>query len=120
MDVENPNEDGFVPTETLLEWFQNADKTSLMSEEELDTYNHLPDEIKIYRCVGAKSNPKGFSWAANIEVAERFAEKYSLLGGDSYIATAIVKKEDVMAYLSRRDEDEYIVNGNKLDIHEID
>lgn len=120
VNVESPNQDGFVSTDTLLEWFKTADKTSLMSEEELETYNHLPDEIQIYRGVGTKSNPKGFSWTANLEKAEWFAERFSVLGGDGYVVTATVKKEDVLAYFSRRDEDEYIVDGNKLDIHEMD
>lgn len=120
VDVESPNMDGFVSEDVLLEWFQTADKTSLMSEEELETYNYLPDEVQIYRGVGTKSNPKGFSWTTNLEVAERFAERYSMLDGDGYIAVATVKKEDVLAYFSRRDEDEYIVDGNKLDIHEME
>ena len=120
VNVESPNQDGFVSTDTLLEWFKTADKTSLMSEEELETYNHLPNEIQIYRGVGMKSNPKGFSWTANPEIAESFAERFSVLGGDGYVVTATVKKEDVLAYFSRRDEDEYIVDGNKLDIHEME
>ena len=95
VDVENPNMDSFVSADVLLEWFQTADKTSLMSGEELETYNHLPDEIQIYQGVGTESNPKGFSWTANLEKAEWFAERFSMLDGDGYVVTATAKKEDV-------------------------
>lgn len=119
VDVESPNMDGFVSTDVLLNWFQIADKTSLMSEEELEIYHHLPDTFQIYRGVGTKSNLKGFSWTTNLEVAEQFANRYSMLDGNGYVVVATVKREDVLAYFSRRKEDEYIVDGRKLDIQEL-
>lgn len=109
--VENPNMDAMISIDTLLEWFTEADKTVLMSSDELKTYNNLPDEVQIYRGVGEKSNPKGLSWTLNIEKAKWFADRYK----KGYVLTALAKKKDILAYFAGRKEEEVIIDGRKLD-----
>ena len=46
-----------VSLDTLVEWFKEADKSHLMSKDELKAYHELPDELRIYRGIGEKSNP---------------------------------------------------------------
>lgn len=118
IDVENPNEDD-IGIETFLEWFSEADKESLMSDEEWNTYNSLPDEVRVYRGVGEQGNPKGLSWTLNEEKAQWFADRFQMLGGEGYVLTAMARKSDMLAYFSRREEDEVIIDGRKLDVERI-
>ncbi len=103
----------------FLEWFSEADKESLMSDEEWNTYNSLPDEVRVYRGVGEQGNPKGLSWTLNEEKAQWFADRFQMLGGEGYVLTAMARKSDMLAYFSRREEDEVIIDGRKLDVERI-
>lgn len=118
MDVENPNEDD-IGIETFLEWFAEADKEFLMNDEEKKTYDSLPDEVKLYRGVGKNGNPEGLSWTLSEEKAQWFAERFQMLGGKGYVLTAVARKSNILAYFSRREEDEVIIDGRKLDAKKV-
>lgn len=113
---ENPNDDINVPVDMLIQWFKKTDKRILMNNEELEVYNSLPDEFTIYRGVGRKSKRNGISWTRNKEIAEWFMSRWEDEGG--YMLMAIVKKENCLAYINARNEEEIIVDTRYIKIKE--
>ena len=113
---ENPNQDVNCSLDMLISWFKQADKKSLMNTEEYKVYDSLPDELRIYRGVTVGREPKGLSWTAELGKAKWFAHRFDRDDKIGYIETAIVKKEDVLAYFNTRDEDELVVNVRNLEM----
>lgn len=113
---ENPNQDANCSLDMLISWFQQADKKTLMVAEDYKVYTALPDELNIYRGVALGREPNGLSWTANLEKAKWFAHRFDRGDKQGYVETAIVKKEDVLAYFNTRDEDELVVNVMNLKI----
>lgn len=113
---ENPNDDTNVPINMLIQWFKKADKRILMNNEELEVYNSLPDEFTIYRGVERKSKRNGISWTRNKEIAEWFMNRWEDEGG--YMLMATVKKENCLAYINARNEEEIIVDTRYIKIKE--
>lgn len=108
--TENPNNDVNVPLKEAGEFFEEADKDALMEKEELKVYKKLPAEFDVYRGVSKGRVEKGFSWTRDLEKAKWFANRF----GEGYVMKAHVKKEEVLAYFSRRNEDEYVINSFKI------
>ena len=113
---ENPSQDVNCSLSLLISWFQQADKKVLMETEDYQVYVSLPDELRIYRGVTLGREPHGLSWTANLETAKWFAHRFDRDDKTGYIETAIVKKEDVLAYFNTRGEDELVVNVRNLEI----
>ena len=110
---EYANLDENVTKQQLLKLFKSADKSKLMSEDELETFNDFDGELVIYRGVGSinKNNIKALSWTTNFGKAKWFAERWGN-GGKVYSAT--ISKENILAYFNRKNEDEVIVDFNAL------
>ena len=114
---ENPNKDVNVNINTLIKWFKEADKLSLMDKEEYITYQNLPNELVLYRGISTKSNPKGISWTRNLETAKWFANRFS--APNNYILKAKVTKKDILCYFNSRNEDEVIINTKNIKTEKI-
>lgn len=115
-DSENPNNSA-VPLSTLIRWFKNASKQSLMDTEELAYYDSLPDEFTVYRGIGSKTNQKGISYTLNLEQAEWFANRFQQ---DGYVLTGTAKKKDVLAYLNGREEQTVLIEPKNIaDLHKM-
>ena len=114
---ENPNKDVNVNINTLIKWFKEADKLSLMDKEEYITYQNLPNELVLYRGISTKSNPKGISWTRNLETAKWFANRFSI--SNNYILKAKVTKKDILCYFNSRNEDEVIINTKNIKVEKI-
>lgn len=114
---ENPNKDVNVNINTLIKWFKEADKLSLMDKEEYITYQNLPNELVLYRGISTKSNPKGISWTRNLETAKWFANRFS--ASNNYILKAKVTKKDILCYFNSRNEDEVIINTKNIKVEKI-
>lgn len=112
VNCENANMDKNVPIRESVKWFREARKDKLMTEEELEVYNNLPDELTLYRGVANGRVEKGMSWTNNREKAEWFKNRF---GEGGYLLVMHVRKKDVLAYFSRRDEDEYLVYPGKFE-----
>lgn len=89
----------------------------LMDEKERQFLAELPDEITIYR--GYDFNQQGWAWTLNPEKAEFFARRASFFGSESFVATAVVKTNDIIAYIGSREEDEIVIDPAHLDIVEV-
>jgi len=85
----------------LFKYFTEK-KELLMSEQELEFFNNLPEEITIYR--GADTI-EGISWTLCKEKAEWFAKRYNKNGK---VFEKTVKKHDCLCFLNDRKEEEII------------
>lgn len=72
-----------------------------------------PDEITIYRGEGEFSTENGYSYSLNINIACFFASRFSG-SKKGRIIKGKIKKEDIIWYDNNRDEEEVIVNPEKI------
>jgi hypothetical protein len=110
VDSERPNND-VIPLSTIIKWFKNASKQSLMDADEFAYYDSLPDKFTVYRGIGSESNKKGISYTLSLEKAEWFANRFQKKG---YVLTGTAKKKDVLAYFNRREEQEILIEPKKI------
>ena len=102
--------------------FSNMDKDFFLNifkyKPKVDLSENIkPDDnglVKIYRGQNTKSTPyqKAFSWTIDKEKAIFFATRFDKYGGELY--EAMVKFEDILAYIDRRGESEVIINPDCL------
>ena len=109
--VEFPNVDDNITAPEFVKIFRSADKTLLMDENEYEQYLSLPEEITVYRGIRGRGRLEALSWTLDIDKAEWFAKRWNK-GGKVY--SARVKKEDVLAVFTSRNEDEIVVDFKKL------
>jgi hypothetical protein len=94
-------------------------RESMMNEEEQAKLASLSSEIRIYRGFRFKEDEydgiDGFSWTLSRDRAIWFAKRFAGAFEDTpQIATAYVRKADVIAYLNGRGEDEILVLPTNL------
>jgi len=77
-----------------------------MSDEERAKLNEMPDILKVYRGFKLLENADGFSWTTNIETAKWFAKRFN----GNMIASGDCVKDDTIAYLAVRDENEIVID----------
>lgn len=109
--VEFPNADLTVSLSDFVRYFRTADKAKVMEEEEYRAFCALPDEITVYRGVKPNGKIKALSWTLNKDRAEWFANRFE---SDGCVYRAVIKKEDVLAYFSCRNEEEIVLDYKKL------
>ncbi len=109
--VEFPNVDDNITAPEFVKIFRKADKTLLMDDDEQKQYSTLPEEITVYRGIRGRGRLEALSWTLDIDKAEWFAKRWNK-GGKVY--SAMVKKEDVLAVFTSRNEDEIVVDFQKL------
>lgn len=108
---ENQNGDVNVPVSLSARWFKSADKQTLMHEDEYEIYESLPETFTVYRGVKPGRNPDGMSWTREYDKAEWFANRF----GEGYILEGIANKKDVLAFFSRRGEEEVVIEAKKVE-----
>lgn len=82
-----------------------------MSPEDRKTLKLMDDEILVYR--GYVDTWKGFSWTTDEEKAFWFATRFNRTGE---VVSGIVKKKDVIGYLSGRGESEIVCHWKNVKI----
>jgi len=87
----------------------------LMNKNDISFLNGLPESVTIYRGMSVKeaeSSDFGISWSLKKEVAEKFANEYfhnyDTRNQAHIVKELTVKKSDLIAYYSDRDEEEVI------------
>lgn len=107
--TENPNQDANVSIPQWIRFFKKANMQYLMSEEDREFYDNLPDgPITVYRGVGQGREPYGLSWTINEDTARWFANRWK--NPDAYMFKGQCYKKDVLAYFNSRGEDELVVS----------
>lgn len=112
----DPNQDPNCSIDYLIDLFKKCDKKFLMNAADYRVYEEFPDELQVYRGVGVGRNPKGLSWTRSLDEAVWFSNRFNKQEKHGYVQTAIVKKEDVLAYFNNRGEEEVVCDVNKLTI----
>ena len=107
---ENPNGDVNVPVSLSARWFKSADKQALMYDDEYKTYKDLPETFTVYRGVTPGRNPDGMSWTRDLSKDDWFSSRF----GDGYVLEGIANKKDVLAFFSRRGEEEVVIEVKKV------
>lgn len=105
---ENPNDDPDVPVDMLEMWFQDADKEQLMEPEEYEVYKQLPDTLTVYRGVGVGRVEDGLSWTQHKLGAIWFSNRFNKEDEQGIVLEAHIGEGDVLAYFSRRGEEEIV------------
>lgn len=109
--TEYPNSDVNVSTRELIYYFKKADKSVLMSKDELEAYNKLEDLIAVYRGVKPGAKVRALSWTTDRRVARWFADRYKKNGN---VYKGVIAKKDIFAYFLSRNEYEVVINHSKL------
>ena len=109
--TEFPNADKNVSVDESLNMFKNADKKLIMSKTELLKLKSLPEEVTIYRGTHKKNNSKALSWTDDYQSALWFAKRFD---NNGYVLQATIKKDDIVAFFNNRNENELIVDFNKI------
>jgi len=93
---------------------KRKDKHCLMTEEEIEYLESLPDEIEIHRGMTvreSKNKEYGISWSLDKKVAEFFAYKHpdnQFQDEEKTVMSLTIPKNEVIAYLNRGQEEEII------------
>jgi hypothetical protein len=87
----------------------------LMNTEEIAALAAMPDTIEIYRGTSYESSIKGMSWTTNKKKAIWFAQRMCNLDQGPLLASAMVKKENVLAFFQGRNESEIVVDPEKIE-----
>ena len=83
----------------------------MMNEAEIAEFASMPDLITVYRGFGKASCRQGWSWTTNRAKAVWFAD---LDGVKPKVVSGVVSKSDVIAYFTRRDESEIVVDPKRV------
>lgn len=107
----------------LIKLILKADKSELMEESELDTFNSLESKLTVYRGVNGRDRKsgkvgvdfwKGLSWTSDYKTAEWFAKRFVL--GENKVECVVyeaeIPRELVLAVFEG--EDEVLVDVRKL------
>lgn len=91
-----------------------ARREMMMSPEDQKALLEMPLAFAVYQ--GHTSDrDDGFSWTTERATADWFAKRFAdLEGGRPMVATAVVAKRDVIAYMTNRNESEIIVDPARL------
>lgn len=82
----------------------------IMEEDERASLAAMPDEIKIYRGYQVGKNESGLSWTTDRSRAQWFAGRLALDDDEPAVMEAVVNKKDVIAFFSRRGENEIVLS----------
>jgi len=87
-----------------------------MDHKDRISLSRMNKSLTIYRGLSAKTKSvagkfirNGFSWTLNQEKAAWFARRFDGYYGKPFVAEAKIQKDDIIAYLTDRSEDEILV-----------
>ena len=101
---DNPNQDENVPIKMAIELFRRAKKDCIMTKEEQEYYDNLPETLTLYRGVSEGRERLGLSWTDNYDVAVWYQKRFEEWGRDGIVLKAEVKKKDVLVYFEHDNE----------------
>ena len=100
-----------VSKKEIINFFINANKRYLMSEDDYEVFKAMPDTVKIYRGVRNEKYKCGISWTLSLEKARWFANRFSK---DGIVYECDIPKEYILAYFDSRNEAEIVVDVTNL------
>ena len=116
--LEYPNNDVNITLNDFVRMFKRVNKKYIISDDEQEVYNNLPDVVTVYRGVKPNAKVKALSWTIDKEVAQWFADRWEKNGK---VYKAKINKKDILIYTNARNEKETILDYHKLyDIEEVE
>lgn len=106
-DTENMWQNAFT-WKLCLESDRPGRSENFMDDEDREALAKLPDRLTIYRGSSA-GLPPGLSWTLDRDRAEWFARRFEREGHAPILYAGIVYKDDVIGYLTGRNEEEIVV-----------
>lgn len=111
-----------VASDNVEEWREIFDYVDgCFSEEDLKTYKHLRNNIKLYRATTEdeiESGEIGISWTRRKSVAQKFQKEYYKDSEERHIYSITVPKNRIKAIINEMDEFEVILTD--VEAHEIE
>lgn len=104
---------------------KHPNRRKLMSGKERRILNNLPEkDIDIYRGYCGEEYQEGISWTLSYDKAAWFAKRFAGAGKENQIATdmeplvaeAVCDKKDVIVYLDGREEQEILIDSEKVTV----
>lgn len=109
--------------EALIEFYHFDEPQLMMNEEERDLLQSLPQQVTIYRGIRVvdelDEENLGLSYTLSREKAEWFAKRFANRRSKAMLVEATIDKDDILSVFLERDEDEVLVNPDKVKIVEI-
>lgn len=129
-DVFNDTENAHQHKDVIIELFNyGGNPLLMMNEEEFVKFQELPNVLKVWRGVESGDDVfeislLGCSWTLDFEKAKWFAKR----GGRGHsneepyplIFELEIKKEEVLSYITRRNESEIILDFTKIDVEKVE
>lgn len=107
-----------VSQKEMVNWFRTANKKYLMDDKERNRLSSLPNGVSVCRGVRSADYKYGMSWTLNYNKAKWFAERFD--AKTPIIYKTIIQKEDILAYINERNEQEVILDPDVLKRYEIE
>ena len=112
---------GLLSLKEILKLFEHADSKYLMTKEEYELFNSMPDEVIIFRG-GVTNDHKHshildrISWTTNEKIAIKFSILHQQIfsGYRRIVARGKIKKMDILALFKGRNEDEIVCDPRKV------
>lgn len=108
--IENISQDSNLTFIDLVDLFNYADNSTLMSEEDHKVFEELPDRVTLYRGVNSinMNELNAMSWSTSFETAKWFANRFK--DEHSQVWKIHLSKSKILAYFSTRNEFECVIN----------
>jgi len=94
---------------------RRACRGRLMSDKDRAAFDDLSEKLRIYRGYSREfQNERGISWTLKKETAQRLGGRRGryMAGEEAEIREEIVNKDDIVAFMNLRDEEEIIYLGD--------
>lgn len=97
------NVDANISKLQYVKLFKKCGRENLMTKEELEAYEKMPDKIEIYRGINnfSKHPVNGLSWTTDKDQALWFAKRFKETGT---LCKTTIEKEHILAYFSYENE----------------
>lgn len=120
--------DAYIGTEDPIEVFRSYDTIidiftminnpiHSADKSETETFNALPDRVKIYRGVYGEyldDLNMGTSWTLKESTGKFFGRRFKELAENVYLMQGVIDKKDILFYTNQRKEHEIIVDPSKI------
>ena len=100
-----PSRDANVPMDEMVRLFEMADRSLLVPD-------WFPESMRVYRGVNRGGSPYGMSWTVARDIARWFADRFD---GDGDVYELEVPRENVLAYIEERGENEVVVDTRGIE-----
>lgn len=108
-------------SEWNLIWRSLKNPQAVMSAEEKTRFDHLPDEVTVWRGVRHHTHwLKGLSWTMDKERAVWFAHRLATTKNRPVVVKGLVAKSRILSYFDARNESEVVAFGKDVTVLEKD